>query len=86
MVTKKGTSVGYESSAADRLMTDDVAGCLRHNPNYARDLHKLKLCILQEMFITAMNCLHYYYDIACPRTNSCTKRYSGEVVQITLTI
>ena len=37
MITVKGTSVG-DKGATDRLIPDDVAVCLRHNQNYARDL------------------------------------------------
>ena len=37
MITKKGTSLGVKSSAMDRLITDGVTVCLRHNKNDARD-------------------------------------------------
>ena len=38
LITEHGTSVRDPSSASDRLIFDDVAVCLRHNQNYARDL------------------------------------------------
>ena len=38
MITEKGTPVGDKGSATDRLVTDDVTVCLRHNQNYARNL------------------------------------------------
>ena len=40
MITEKGTSVAYKSSVTDRLITDDVGVCLRHNQNYARGLRQ----------------------------------------------
>ena len=38
MITEKGTSEGDKGYLADWPITDDVAVCLRHNQNYARDL------------------------------------------------
>ena len=35
---EKRTSLGDKNSAAARLISDDVAVCVRHNQNYARGL------------------------------------------------
>ena len=38
MIIEKGTSLG--DTRSDRLITDDVAVCLRHNQHFAPDLRQ----------------------------------------------
>ena len=46
LITKIGTSVGDKNSATGRLKINYVAGCLRHNHNYAREACvKFHLCL-----------------------------------------
>jgi hypothetical protein len=42
MVIEKGNAPGDKRPATESLITGDVAICLRHNTNYARDLRQAK--------------------------------------------
>ena len=68
IITEKEASIGYKFAAADRMITDNVAVCLHDNKPYGVKLRT--------------DILYYRCDVACPRTNICTKRYTCEFYKI----
>ena len=65
MITENGTSVRDKRSARGRRVTDDVAVCLRHDHNYARDLRQsLSRAIRYELPPPHAHRLRYISDVS----------------------